>query len=597
MNLDTGGPSIGSLDAIIRSATDAIVTADSSGDIVTWNPAAERLFGYAESEIVGHSLTTLIPQRFHEAHEAGISRVVETGETRIIGQTVEVWGLHKDRSEFPIELSLATWVDGDKRFFSGIIRDISERSAMMRALSVSEQRLDAILQSASDAVVSIDASGQVVLWNPRAAEMFGHQPEEMLGKTLEAIIPERFRGAHVEGISRVGSGGDQHVIGKTVELWGLRSDGSEFPIELSLATWDVDGDRFYSGIIRDITERTAMMHALTASEQRLDAILQSASDAVISIDSTGKVVLWNRTATDMFGYKAEEMLGETLEAIIPDRFRSDHIEGLERVGSGGEQHVIGKTAELAAIDTDGREFPIELSLATWVVDGDRYYSGIIRDITERKVAEHALHLANKSLNEKNEQLEALSAKLAKYLSRQVYDSIFEGRTEVKVESYRKELTVFFSDIEGFTDLTDRLEAEQISEILNSYLSEMARIADECGGTIDKFIGDGIMIFFGDPGTIGRKADALACVRMALRMRKRTQELCAEWEDRVGPDPMHARMGINTGYCTVGNFGSEDRLDYTIVGAAVNTASRLESTARPDQIQVSHSTYTLIKDEI
>jgi class 3 adenylate cyclase len=106
-----------------------------------------------------------------------------------------------------------------------------------------------------------------------------------------------------------------------------------------------------------------------------------------------------------------------------------------------------------------------------------------------------------------------------------------------------------------------------------------------------------MIFFGDPGTMGRKADALACVRMALRMRKRTQELWAEWEDRVGPDPMHARMGINTGYCTVGNFGSEDRLDYTIVGAAVNTASRLESTARPDQIQVSHSTYTLIKDEI
>ncbi|HEX6299584.1 MAG TPA: PAS domain S-box protein [Acidimicrobiia bacterium] len=597
MNLDTGGSSVGSLDAIIRSATDAIVTADSGGDVVTWNPAAERLFGYAESEIVGRSLTTLVPQRFHKAHEAGISRVVETGETRIIGQTVEVWGLHKDGSEFPIELSLATWVDGGKRFFSGIIRDISERSAMMRALSVSEQRLDAILQSASDAVVSIDASGQVVLWNPRAAEMFGHQPDEMLGKTLDAIIPERFRAAHVEGIRRVGSGGDQHVIGNTVELWGLRNDGTEFPIELSLATWDVDGDRFYSGIIRDITERTAMMHALTASEQRLDAILQSASDAVVSIDSTGKVVLWNQTATDMFGYKAEEMLGETLEAIIPDRFRSDHVEGLERVGSGGEQHVIGKTAELAAIDRDGREFPIELSLATWLVDGERYYSGIVRDITERKVAEHALHLANKSLNEKNEQLEALSAKLAKYLSRQVYDSIFEGRTEVKVESYRKELTVFFSDIEGFTDLTDRLEAEQISEILNSYLSEMARIADECGGTIDKFIGDGIMIFFGDPGTMGRKADALACVRMALRMRKRTQELCAEWEDRVGPEPMHARMGINTGYCTVGNFGSEDRLDYTIVGAAVNTASRLESTARPDQIQISHSTYTLIKDEI
>lgn len=110
-------------------------------------------------------------------------------------------------------------------------------------------------------------------------------------------------------------------------------------------------------------------------------------------------------------------------------------------------------------------------MATWNADGERLFSGIIRDITDRRRAEEALQLANKSLNQKNEQLEALSAKLAKYLSRQVYDSIFAGRTEVRVESYRKELAVFFSDIQGFTDLTDRLEAEPISELLNFYLSE------------------------------------------------------------------------------------------------------------------------------
>jgi adenylate cyclase len=597
VSMGTGSSAVGSLDAIINSATDAIVTANSRGDIVTWNPAAERLFGYAETEIVGQSLTTLIPSRFRDAHEAGLSRVVETGETRILGRTVEVWGVRKDGSEFPIELSLATWMDGKERFFSGIIRDITERTAISHALTASEQRLDAILQSASDAVVSIDADGKVALWNARAAEMFGHTSEEMLGQTLDAIIPERFRGAHAEGLRRVGSGGDRHVIGRTVELWGLRKDQTEFPIELSLATWDVDGDRFYSGIIRDISERATMTSALAVSEQRLDAILQSATDAVVSIDATGHVVLWNAGAAEMFGYTPEEMVGETLEAIIPDQFRAAHVEGVERVSLGGEQRVIGKTVELSGLDRDGREFPIELSLATWEVDGERFFSGIIRDITERKVAEQAVHLANKSLNEKNEQLEALSAKLAKYLSRQVYDSIFEGKTEVQVKSYRKELTVFFSDIEGFTDLTDRLEAEQISEILNSYLSEMARVADVCGGTVDKFIGDGIMIFFGDPESRGRKNDAFACVRMALRMRRRIQELRREWEQVIGPEPLHVRMGINTGYCTVGNFGSEDRLDYTIVGGAVNTASRLESTAGPDQIQISHSTYTLIKDEI
>lgn len=179
----------------------------------------------------------------------------------------------------------------------------------------------------------------------------------------------------------------------------------------------------------------------------------------------------------------------------------------------------------------------------------------------------------------------------------MYDSIFEGRTEVQVKSYRKELTVFFSDIEGFTDLTDRLEAEVLSDLLNTYLSEMSRIADEFGGTIDKFIGDGVMIFFGDPETRGRKEDDIACVRMALQMKRRAAELRRGWMDVIGPVPLHIRMGINTGFCTVGNFGSEDRMDYTIVGGAVNVASRLEATAASDQIQISHTTYALIREEI
>jgi adenylate cyclase len=457
--------------------------------------------------------------------------------------------------------------------------------------------LDAIVRSAADAIVMADSEGRIVAWNQAATGMFGHEEGEVVGRPLWVLIPERFREAHTAGISRVVDTGETRIIGKTVEVFGLHREGHEFPIELSLATW-MDGDeRFFSGIIRDITERSEMMRQITSTEKRLQAVLESANDAVISIDSSGVVHLWNRAAEEIFGYTADQMVGEPLHAIIPERFRELHDTGIERVSSGGEHHVIGTTVELAAINSEGHELPIELSLATWETDGQRFYSGIVRDITERKVAEHALQVANKSLNQKNDQLKALSGKLAKYLSRQVYDSIFEGRTEVEVKSYRKELTVFFSDIQGFTDLTDRLEAEQISDILNGYLSEMSQIADECGGTIDKFIGDGVMIFFGDPESRGRREDALACVRMALRMRSRIRELRKQWSEMSGPETLHVRMGINTGYCTVGNFGSEDRLDYTIVGGAVNVASRLESTAAPDQIQISHATYSLVKDEI
>jgi len=179
----------------------------------------------------------------------------------------------------------------------------------------------------------------------------------------------------------------------------------------------------------------------------------------------------------------------------------------------------------------------------------------------------------------------------------VYDSIFTGKRDVKVESYRRNLTVFFSDIAGFTELTDKMEAETISELLNHCLSEMARIAEKFGGTVDKFIGDGVMIFFGDPETKGEKEDAVACVKMALEMRDRVQALCREWSSQGSADPLHVRIGINTGFCTVGNFGSDERMDYTIVGGQVNATSRLETAAANDQILLSHATYALVKDEI
>jgi PAS domain S-box-containing protein len=459
------------------------------------------------------------------------------------------------------------------------------------------ETLEAVVRSASDAIITADAEGNITSWNDAAARMFGHTAEEAIGESLTLVVPERFREAHSAGMARVVATGETRIVGSTVEIAGLRKDGTEFPIELSLSTWTKGDDRFFSGIIRDITERVEMARQLEYTQHRLEAILRSANDAIVSIDHDGKVVLWNSHAQVLFGYTEEQMLGEPLTAIIPERFREGHYEGIHRVTHGGERHVIGHTAELAGLHRDGREFPLELSLATWTSDGEQLFVGIIRDITDRKQAEEALHLANESLNQKNEQLEALSAKLAKYLSRQVYDSIFEGRTDVQIQSYRKELTVFFSDIQGFTDLTDRLEAEPLSELLNSYLGEMSQIADGRGGTIDKFIGDGIMIFFGDPETHGRKADALACVHMALEMRKRFVQLRESWHELMGGTTLHVRMGINTGYCTVGNFGSEDRLDYTIVGGPVNAASRLESTADVDQIHISHETYMLIKDEI
>jgi class 3 adenylate cyclase len=191
----------------------------------------------------------------------------------------------------------------------------------------------------------------------------------------------------------------------------------------------------------------------------------------------------------------------------------------------------------------------------------------------------------------------LARNLAKYLSPQVWESIFSGKKNVRLETQRKQLTVFFSDIRGFTELSEELEAEALTELLNNYLNEMSKIALKYGGTIDKFIGDSVMVFFGDPTTQGAKKDAVAAVSMAIAMRKHMKVLRQQWRARGILKPLEIRMGLNTGYCTVGNFGADTRMDYTIIGREVNMASRLESASEAGEILISHETYSLVKDVI
>ena len=165
-----------------------------------------------------------------------------------------------------------------------------------------------------------------------------------------------------------------------------------------------------------------------------------------------------------------------------------------------------------------------------------------------------LNTAAEVIAQKNRELESLSTKLSKYLSPQVYKSIFTGAQGVEIASNRKKLTIFFSDVVNFTETTDKLKSEDLTNLLNRYLTEMSDIALRYGATVDKYIGDAIMVFFGDPGAKGLKEDALACVRMSIAMLGRMHELRSEWQELGAEKPFRVRIGINTGYCTVGNFG-------------------------------------------
>jgi PAS domain S-box-containing protein len=287
-------------------------------------------------------------------------------------------------------------------------------SKVRRALRESEAKFRSVMESAIDAIISGDVEGRIRSWNSAATALFGFEEAEVIGRPIEVIIPERFRLQHQEGIHRVSSGGPSHVIGKTVELAALRKDGTEFPVELSLATWFLDEERYYTGIIRDISERKQ-------AEQKFRSVTESAIDAIISADHSGVIVSWNRAAARILGHTEEEAVGQRLELIIPERFHEAHRKGMARFTATGEGHVIGTTVELFARTKSGVEVPIELSLSTWTVRDERYYTGIIRDIGERKRAEEALRASERALREKTQELKRKNEILEETL-RQLHDA-------------------------------------------------------------------------------------------------------------------------------------------------------------------------------
>ena len=259
------------------------------------------------------------------------------------------------------------------------------------------------------------------------------------------------------------------------------------------------------------------------------------------------------------------------------------------------------------INIDGEERIFSLLSAKTKSENFDYLNGVQGQFVDR-TAEWELRkereklyeqrkIDNQIIEEKSAQLENLATRLAKYLSPQIYKSIFEEKQEVKSVHSRKNLTIFFSDIIQFTDLTDTMEPEKLAKVINSYLSEMTTIAVKSGGTIDKFIGDAIMVFFGDPETEGEVQDALKCVEMAILMRQRVEELQKHWKKMGVTNGLGIRMGISTGFCTVGNFGSDLRLDYTVLGSPVNLAARLQSAAERNGILIDENTNNLINDVV
>ncbi len=300
------------------------------------------------------------------------------------------------------------------------------------------------------------------------------------------------------------------------------------------------------------------------------------------------------------------VLGNLSNAYFPDVLRQLGVDDKQIKSFSRELRKTGHVLiPKIVIKIDGKERVFSLLSAKTKDENFSYLNGVQGQFVDRTDEyelrrEREVLLEEKIRNreiieDKTRKLEALANRLAKYLSPQIYASIFTGDSDVKRSFARKNLTIFFSDIEGFTDISDGMEPERLAFVINTYLSEMSAIALDYDGTIDKFIGDSILIFFGDPETKGEKEDAIKCAQMALRMQQRVVELQKFWKTHGVSKPLRVRMGISTGFCTVGDFGSDQRLEYTVLGSPVNLASRLEKSTPAGTILISETTFLLIQD--
>ncbi len=362
------------------------VILDVEGNITLCNDYLLSLTGWTRPEVLGRNWFDLfLPAEIRPQIEDGIFlKTIETGSIPVHYQNDIVTRAGERR--------LIAWNNTVLRDHGGNVvgiasigEDITQRQRAEAAVAASEQKYRQLFEAADDAIVIFEPDGEIILEaNRRACELYGFRRDELLGRSLKTLTVDVPRGEyHVAALRQAG-------VYRNLESQHLRRDGTTFPVLINSRLIELDGREVVLSLNRDMTVFKRAQEALRASEGRLRAVAESASDAIVIADAEGRILDWNPGAARMFGYTEAEVTGQPLTVLIPERYRARHRDGMKRLAGGGERHIIGRTVELEGVRKDGSEFPLELSLGECEVAGGRLYTSIVRDITERKKLEEQL---------------------------------------------------------------------------------------------------------------------------------------------------------------------------------------------------------------
>ncbi|MBX3396621.1 MAG: PAS domain S-box protein [Phycisphaerae bacterium] len=405
------------LRAIVETAVDGIITIDSEGVVETMNPAAERMFGFTGDELIGRNITELMPEPYRSKHDSYLQRYLTTGERRIIGIGREVLGLRRDGSTFPMELAVSEMHLNGRRMFTGIVRDITERRAAEEKL----RRLSALLDDSNDAIKLLDLSGNITAWNSGAERLYGYTESVALKMNIRELLPHDRSSEISEAIERLKRG--ERI--PPFETNRVAANGHVLDIQCTLTLLKGRGGQPDTIVVtdRNITERKQHEAALRGSEAKTRAIVEAAVDAIITIDASGLIESANRAAERLFGYDAADLIGHNVSMLMPSPYREEHDCYIRRYLRTGVKKIIGLGREVYGRRRNGTTFPMELAISELRVDDRIMFTGIVRDISERKQFEQELTErtavvaeTNRILQEANSRAEEATAAKSAFLA-------------------------------------------------------------------------------------------------------------------------------------------------------------------------------------